>query len=158
MEPSSSSCATGRHVGCRLETYGVPYSSSDEPATIKALQPKIGQNHLIGSGKWYLWTHKGKLLISTCISGWWILRLFAESKFYPILSKPFLSFQNFKRHPWAHQCLKSPMFTHQIFNLEKLECWDPPLTSLFSCSELSVTGDTAMIIVLYSAEVVHFHH
>ena len=45
------------------------------------------------------------------------------------------------------------LFTLQIL-LEKLECWDPLLTSLFSCSELSVAGDTAMIIVLHSREVV----
>ena len=49
------------------------------------------------------------------------------------------------------------LFRLQIL-LEKLECWDSPFTSLFSCSELSVTGDTAMIIDLHSREVVHVHH
>ena len=38
-----------KHVGCRLET--IPYSSSEHPAIVKALQQKIGQNHLYGSGK-----------------------------------------------------------------------------------------------------------
>ena len=42
--------------------------------------------------------------------------------------------------------------------LEKLACWDPPLTSLISCSELSVTGDTAKYLVWHSREVVHVHH
>ena len=49
------------------------------------------------------------------------------------------------------------LFTHQILFM-KLEWGDFPSTSLSSCSELSVTGDTAMIIVLHSREVVHFHH
>ena len=40
-----------------------------------------------------------------------------------------------------------PLFTLHIL-LEKLECWDPPLTSLISYSELSVTGDTAKYLVL----------
>ena len=40
-----------------------------------------------------------------------------------------------------------PLFTLHIL-LEKLECWDPPLTSLISCSELSVTGDTDKYLVL----------
>ena len=44
------------------------------------------------------------------------------------------------------------------FNLEKLEWWDTPLMSLSSCSELSVTGDTAKYLVWHSTEVVHFHH
>ena len=51
----------------------------------------------------------------------WLLDLkaLAQSKFYPILSKNhfFLS-KNLKRHPWTHQCLKSPMFTHQVLIYE----------------------------------------
>ena len=46
---------------------------------------------------------------------------------------------------------------HQIL-LMKLAWWDLLLTSLLRYSELSVTGDTAMIIVWHSREVVHFHH
>ena len=39
----SSSCATGKHVGCRLETLSKPHSSSDGAATV-SYSPTIWVN------------------------------------------------------------------------------------------------------------------
>ena len=44
------------------KSYPFRYSLSEQPATVKALQPKIGQNHRNGSHT--LWTHMGKTLIT----------------------------------------------------------------------------------------------
>ena len=101
------------------------------------------------------WTLNGITLKPICIFGWWSSRLFCIKPIFPI------SLENtfFKSRQVWHENHKShlPLFTHQVLFL-KLEWWNPPLTSLISCSKLSVTGDTAKYLVLHSAEVVHFHH
>ena len=89
------------------------------------------------------------------IFGWWSSRLICIKPIFPIfLENTFFN----SRQVW-HENHKShlPLFTHQVLLL-KLEWWNPPLTSLISCSKLSVTGDTAKYLVLHSAEVVHVHH
>ena len=78
----------------------VPYLSSEQPATVKTLQPKIGQNHWNGSGKWYLWTHK-RQTPNSYMHIWLV-------EFKAILRKAnfILSLQNissttkYETHPW----------------------------------------------------------
>ena len=83
----------------------VPYSSSEQPATVKTLQPKIGQNHWNGSGKWYLWTHKGKLLLAICIFGWWSSRLFCVKPTLSYLFKTFLQHLKMRQVWHENHCL-----------------------------------------------------
>ena len=88
----------------------------------------------------------------------WSSRLFSVKPTLSYLFKTLL--QHLKK--WDKYGMKTIVSTTLVhpskFYLEKLEWWDPPLTSLFSCSELSVTGDTAKYLDWHSAEVVHFHH
>ena len=97
----------------------------------------------------------GITLKPICIFGWWSSRLICIKPIFPTLLKTLFFYL---RHPWHEiHCLILPLFIHQVLLL-KLEWWNPPLTSLISCSKLSVTGDTAKYLVLHSAEVVHVHH
>ena len=41
-----------------------------------------------------------------------------QSNTYPTFIKHFFLSKNIKRHSWAHQCLESPMFTHQVLIYE----------------------------------------
>ena len=124
--------------------YTKPHSSSEHPATGKMLQQGGSEPYKMDLASDTLWTLSGKTLITYMHI--WLVEFkgyFAESHLFP--------------NPLENFSSNQPLFTLHIL-LEKLACWDPPLTSLISCSELSVTGDTAKYLVLHSREVVHVHH